>query len=266
MKVGDIVSRNSYGNDMYFRIVKKLDNNTFELCGVKYRLKTVVNKDDLSRIEVNKFQQYTRNYKKDIDDIMNKILSERVFETEKTSQSGKVLHLDADEFYLSLCMKYYKKLNINAVGEHILEEQQPKVVSSLLLKHVPDILVITGHDSFKKESEKDDLNNYKNSKYFIETVKKAREVNYSKDTLVIIAGACQSYYEKLIQAGANISSSPKRIVIHALDPLLIAEKIAFTNIKDILNIKDLLNSTFSGSDGYGGIETRGIMREIYPKA
>ena len=44
-----------------------------------------------------------------------------------------------------------------------------------------------------------DIYNYRNSRYFIETVKEARR--YEKDTnsdLVIFAGACQSYFEAII--------------------------------------------------------------------
>ncbi len=54
-----------------------------------------------------------------------------------------------------------------------------------------------------------DLNNYRNSKYFIESVKILRNYNSSYDELVIFAGACQSCYESILEAGANFASSPK---------------------------------------------------------
>ena len=47
-----------------------------------------------------------------------------------------------------------------------------------------------------------DIYNYRNSKHFIQTVKKARKYDEKHgDNLVIFAGACQSNYEQLIRAG-----------------------------------------------------------------
>ena len=85
----------------------------------------------------------------------------------------------------------------------------------------------------RKGREYNNIYNYKNSKYFIETVKEARryEREQTKD-LVIFAGACESYFEALIMAGANFASSPARILIDFLDPIVIAEKIGNTN-KDL---------------------------------
>ena len=34
--------------------------------------------------------------------------------------------------------------------------------------------------------------------------------------LIIVAGACQSHFEALLQAGANFASSPGSVLIHAL--------------------------------------------------
>ena len=73
------------------------------------------------------------------------------------------------------------------------------------------------HDFFyKNRDNKLDVNNYKNTKYFIDAVKNARKYESSHDKLVIIAGACQSNYEELIKAGANFASSPKRINLRDL--------------------------------------------------
>ena len=51
--------------------------------------------------------------------------------------------------------------------------------------------------------------NYRNSRYFIETVIKAREWKESENDLVIFAGACQSFFEAIMNAGANFASSPR---------------------------------------------------------
>ena len=74
----------------------------------------------------------------------------------------------------------------------------------------PEILVLTGHDAFvKRRNDIYNIDNYKNSKYFVQSVIEARKYEHNLDNLVIFAGACQSYYEALISAGANFASAPK---------------------------------------------------------
>ena len=81
----------------------------------------------------------------------------------------------------------------------------------------------------KARYEYNDIYNYRNSRHFIETVKQARKFEkVSKKKLVIFAGACQSYFEALISAGANFASSPARILIDFLDPLIVAKNVAET--------------------------------------
>jgi len=67
-------------------------------------------------------------------------------------------------------------------------------------------------------------------------------------------------------AGANFASSPSRVLIHCLDPVLICEKVAYTNIDDIVNIEDVIKNTITGIKGVGGLQTRGKYREGYPKS
>ena len=99
-----------------------------------------------------------------------------------------------------------------------------------------------------------DIYNYRNSRHFIETVKEARryESENGKD-LVIFAGACQSYFEGLIMAGANFASSPARILIDILDPLIVAEKIATTEEIKYVTIRDIEDELRDGKRGVGGI-------------
>ena len=111
-----------------------------------------------------------------------------------------------------------------------------------------------------------DLENYKNSKYFVETVTKLRNYEPSYDELVIFAGACQSCYEAILDAGANFASSPNRVLIHCLDPVFICERIAYTNIGKIVEIQEIINNTITGVEGVGGLQTRGKYREGYPKS
>lgn len=106
----------------------------------------------------------------------------------------------------------------------------------------------------RKERGYNDIYNYRNSRHFIETIKEARR--YERDTnsdLVIFAGACQSYYEALISAGANFASSPARILIDILDPLIIAEKVATTERIKYITIADVENELRDGRRGVGGI-------------
>ena len=98
----------------------------------------------------------------------------------------------------------------------------------------------------------------------MDAVKKARQYQPDRDSLVIFAGACQSCYEELIKAGANFASSPKRVFIHIFDPVLIIERIAFTSIKEVVTAEEAVAGTVSGADGVGGLETRGCLRRGYP--
>ena len=129
----------------------------------------------------------------------------------------------------------------------------------------PDIVVITVHDSYKKNSDTSDLNSYKNSSNFINAVKVARHYEKDQDKLIIIAGACQSDYEELIKAGATFASSPKRVNIHALDPAIIASFVSLYDRNKVIDLKETLSKIKSGSDGFGGIATKGCMFVGYPR-
>ena len=113
----------------------------------------------------------------------------------------------------------------------------------------------------KKETNYDDIYNYRNSRHFINTVKEAKK--YEAETgkrLVIFAGACQSYFEAIISAGANFASSPARILIDFLDPLIIAEKVATTEEYKYITIDDVAKELRDGKRGVGGIGANGKMR------
>lgn len=72
-------------------------------------------------------------------------------------------------------------------------------------------------------------------------------------------GACQSYFEAIISAGANFASSPARILIDFLDPLVIAEKIAFTEKCKYITIDDIAKELRDGKSGVSGIGANGKM-------
>jgi spore coat assembly protein len=180
---------------------------------------------------------------------------------------GKVLHVDGDKDYLNLCMTTYKQMSIPAHGYNVSEEKQPEKIIELLEKHNPDIVVLTGHDGFiKGQKDFSDLKNYHNSRHYVEAIKSARRYEKNMDDLIIFAGACQSHYEAMLDAGANFASSPKRVLIHAFDPVFIVEKIAYTSIYEAIPLKEVISGTITGFEGVGGMETRGKHRLGIPKS
>lgn len=252
--VGDFVSRNSYNNDVIFKIIKIEEDKAY-LKGVEVRL--------LADSPITDLKVVSNNVNKDIEIDLNNNLPRN---DDYFYLPGKILHLDGDGEYLDTCLKFYKSKNVFAIGKKIKEENIPNQIGILLKEYRPDILVITGHDAFyKKKGSKLDINNYKNSKNFVDAVKIARKYEKSHEKLVIIAGACQSDYEEIIKAGANYASSPKRINIHALDPAIIATYVATTERNKEIDLIDLLTKTKYGTSGMGGIIGNGLMYVGFPR-
>ena len=255
--IGDYVTRKSYNNDIVFEIDDIVGDIAY-LKGINIRLEADSNLDDLIK---------TDNKNIEDDDRINVLLED--FNLDRKDYfylPGKVLHIDGDSFYLERCMNLYKKLNIMAYGICLKEIDIESNINKYLEELSPDILVITGHDAYyKKKGSSSDINNYKNSKCFVDAVKKARSYEKNQDKLVIIAGACQSDYEELIKAGATFASSPKRINIHALDPAVIASYISLYDRNKVVDLKEILSKIKSGSDGIGGIAVSGCMFVGYPR-
>ena len=281
VKIGDVVARVSYNKDVFFKVVDIMeDKGCCTLKGLNVRVLADAPIDDLILPSSTEVREYKRDYIKKSNESMERIFYRRELEKQRRMTRnnaegsngffvlpGMVLHIDGDEEYLDLCLATYRQLDIEAYGECIAEKNQPKRINSLLVKYNPDILVITGHDGLLKE--KRDFNrvdNYRNSKYFIEAVRNARRFEPSLDDLVIFAGACQSHYEGLLRAGANFASSPHRVFIHALDPVFIIEKVAYTPINKIISARDVIDATITGIKGIGGVETRGKFREGLPRS
>ena len=276
IKKGDIVVRKSYGKDIIFRVINilnKPEEKIAVLNGVierieadskiadlelvdKQKVKDILRKMDSkieNRIEKSKQQWEDRNYR--IGVVTNQTRAKEKIIT------GEILHLDGDRKYSEKSYRYYRKLGLNAIVKYIPEYRQQRVVYQLLESYNPDILVITGHDGMIKRGMRyNDIYNYRNSRYFIETVKEARKYDKQKGKkLVIFAGACQSYFEAIISAGANFASSPARILIDFLDPLVVAEKIALTEKYKYITIDDIAYELRDGRDGIGGIGANGKM-------
>ena len=117
----------------------------------------------------------------------------------------------------------------------------------------------------KKGTNYNDIYNYRNSSYFIKSVIEARAWNNMKKDLVIFAGACQSYYEAIMNAGANFASSPGRILIDFMDPLIVAEKVATTDASKYVTIVDMENELRDGIKGVNGIGAMGKKKMFVTK-
>jgi len=272
-KKGDIVGRKSYGKDIIFSIEKiiNIDNKQFAILkGITIRVKADSPLNDLVLVEKNRINNHIRSLDIKLEKRINEInklskstsskfkrvalkdnlLRERVY-------TGKILHLDGDKKYTEKSYRYYKSLGLNAIVKNIPENKQSFMVQSLLDRYNPDILVITGHDGMiKSGTGYNDIYNYRNSRHFMDTVKKSRQWDVNKK-LVIFAGACQSYFEALISAGANFASSPARILIDFADPLIVAEKVATTENYKYLTINDFSNELRDGIKGVGGTGAKG---------
>ena len=293
MKVGDLVVRKSYDKDITFKIIDiKEDDNGNEiyiLKGISIRIIADSREDDLEKADDEYAGTKERILNRRVEEAIKKAVSMRgdeeatkvlnnLYRGSKTSKNqqnkelifgrpGKILHIDGDSEYLETCLKVYKQLSLDAVGRAVTEKKQPEIIVDLVKEIKPDIVVLTGHDSvLRTPDDYLNLDNYRNSKYYIDAVKALRNYNSSYDELVIFAGACQSCYECMLDAGANFASSPNRVLIHCLDPVLVCEKIAYTRIDKVVSITDVIDNTITGIKGIGGLQTRGKYREGYPRS
>ena len=256
-KIGDLVTRKSHNHDMVFMITYIDNNEVCYLKGVNIRLQAD------SPIEDLRLYDSKEDVEQEEDFLKRASIEYSLNRDDYFYLPGKILHIDADQDYLKRCLDYYHKASLEAVGVVMNEKEVPREINSLLEQYHPSIVVITGHDAYYKN--KNIAEHYKNSSYFVNAVKEARNYEKSHQKLVIIAGACQSNYEELIKAGATFASSPKRVNIHALDPAIIATKISLTCTSESIDLKELLNRTKYGPEGIGGLQTNGMMYVGYPR-
>ncbi|MEN2766731.1 sporulation peptidase YabG [Ornithinibacillus xuwenensis] len=275
---GELVTRKSYKHDLLFRIATVSQDRAI-LHGEDIRLEADAPLDDLTKVEERDLEK-RRQKGKEQEEFSYRLFRQdyQLMKEKRDFQStdgyqyaeyfqlpARVLHLDGDQSYLRKCIALYQRLGLQVHGVHLHEKEMSFQIRGLIEKIQPDIIVITGHDSFSKsKGTKDDIRAYRHSKYFAETVREARKAVPSLDQLVIFAGACQSHFESLIRAGANFASSPFRINIHALDPVYIAAKVAYTPFMDKVSVWDALRNTMTGEKGMGGVETKGLLRTGLP--
>lgn len=284
LKIGDIVARKSYNYDVLFK-VEKINGEMVDLSGITVRIVADAPIYDLRKmtdaeikmrlndIEKASRTRLSRSYSGVTNrfNIRNSYINPRessvplYSKDEILKKPGIVLHIDGDPEYANKCKDVYKKMGITAHVFNIKEQEQPRHIYSLLTRIRPNILVLTGHDAFiRKKNDIYNIDNYKNSRYFIESVLEARRYEHSLDNLVIFAGACQSYYEAIISAGANFASAPKRVLIDMLDPIIVAQTVAYTPVDKFAPLASIISNTREGLKGIGGVQTRGQYREGMP--
>jgi len=279
----DVVGRVSYNCDIMFRVIDIREENGKKLAilyGEDFRLiadapyEDLIVMDQTERMRVSKEfrsleEQSYQLFRQDID-LLNQKQEYNATGGYKIPFNyfqipGRVLHLDGDPNYLKKCISLYEKIGVPVTGIHCNEKEMPQRIGPLIDYYRPDIIVVTGHDAYSKSKGKmTDINAYRHSKHFVQTVLEARKKIPHLDQLVIFAGACQSHFESLIHAGANFASSPSRVNIHALDPVYIVAKISFTPFMERINVWDVLRNTLTGEKGLGGIETKGVLRTGMP--
>ena len=275
-KKSDIVVRISYNKDVLFeiiQIIKISDNKTiYILKGITERIEADSPEEDLEKVDKRIANVKMKELEDKIYKRIKMCLKEPYYcmiSNNKNSKrgkneccTGKILHLDGDRRYSEKSIKYYKSLGLNAIVKNIPENKQPLIVRSLLEKYNPDVLIVTGHDGMiKKGTAYNDIYNYRNSRYFIKTVNEAKKWAKSRKDLSIFAGACQSYYEGIMIAGANFASSPARIMIDFLDQLIVAERIATTDNTKYLTIEDIKEELRDGEAGISGIGSVGKKKQ-----
>lgn len=245
MKVNDLVTRISHHHDIVFRVVA-IEGDNVLLKGEVVRLLADAPLHDIIKVKEQE-KSLTLPPLSFLHELRGKTIS------------GLVLHIDGDEQYLK---KQWKRIkNTKSLRLAILLANKICHKNSLSFKkHHPDVLVITGHDALDGK-DKNDIRSYRTSAYFVDTVIQARNYQSNKDALVIIAGACQSYYEALLKAGANFASSPTRENIHLLDPVIIASEVSHTIVSHYVSVQDILSRTISHR--LGGIDTKGVARRTF---
>ena len=266
IRKGDVVARISHNKDVIFVVDRVINNKIVWLTGITTRLKADAPIDDVEVIEKSEIQKIYDDVNQKIKKEANSIEIERnnfLKRSDKVIYTGKILHLDGDKRYSEKSNMYYRKMGLRAVVRNVPEYRQSDVVNTLIDRYNPDILVVTGHDGMLKKGKLyEDLYNYRNSRFFAQTVINARR-NEKGKKLVIFAGACQSYYEALISAGANFASSPARILIDFMDPLVVARKIATTDSNKFLTIGDIEDELRDGERGINRSRWNGKEENFY---
>lgn len=222
------------------------------LRGITYRKEIMV---DQSEVEI----VHEEELKKDVNTLEKYKFIQQYKRRSKKYLLGTILHIDSDKEYLKKNYNFYREVGVYCFPLLVQEKDLESELKKIKLGIIPDIIVITGHDLLQAKDNKN-INNYKNSKFFVNAVKLMRK-NYP--TSVIVAGACQSHFDALIANGANFASSPKRINVHIFDPAIIAINISFTPSNEMVDFLKMKKYIENIDAAFGGVETYGKMKILY---
>lgn len=147
IKKGDVVTRNSYGNDIVFyvkRIIKLTDKKEIAILkGIDVRVEADAPIEDLQIVSKEEQEKREKELEEKIINRIERERNKRENRRKEVVHTGRILHLDGDKKYSEKSTMYYKKMGLNATVKNIPENRQPKVVYRLLQIYNPDILVIT---------------------------------------------------------------------------------------------------------------------------
>ncbi len=147
IKKGDIVSRNSYKNDIMFevkRILKLVNERKIAILkGIDVRVEADAPVEDLQIISKEEQVRREKEFEKRINIRAESEKKEYNNRRKEIVHTGRILHLDGDKRYSEKSIMYYRKMGLNAIVKNIPENKQSKVVYRLLTVYNPEILVIT---------------------------------------------------------------------------------------------------------------------------
>ena len=239
MKIGDIVTRKSYNKDIIFKIVGfGIDNKNEKIAilkGVAFRVIADAYLEDLEVVKVSDIKQI----------LIDPTVENLIYKSVRSAQ-------DREKKMNRAVPKLQANPNVYGIPGKVLQIDGDKEYLKICLDVYTELGIPAVGVAIPEE------NQYKEIINLLE--------KHNPDILVITGHACQSNYEQLIRAGANYASSPGRIMIHALDPVFVVEKIACSRIDTIVPIEEVIEQTVTGLKGIGGSETRGKFRWAMPKS
>lgn len=113
IKKGDIVSRNSYKNDIMFEVKKILklvdDRKIAILRGIDVRVEADAPIEDLKLVSKEERIRREKEFEKKIINRIAKIENIEHSRRKEIIYTGKILHLDGDRKYAEKSIMYYKK-------------------------------------------------------------------------------------------------------------------------------------------------------------
>ena len=142
----DIVARKSYGKDVIFVVDMVIKNKIAILTGLTTRLQADAYIDDLEVVNKKEVEEIIKEINERIVKESNNIPIQKndIFtRTNKVIYTGRILHLDGDKRYSEKSNMYYKKMGLKAIVRNITENRQANIVSTLIERYNPDILVVT---------------------------------------------------------------------------------------------------------------------------